>query len=206
MKISSLRKKPNKTRVIPAIFNRESMDPRLRLSGMTVLLGAHKQKGLTLIEFLIVAIIGVIALIALAVPFMAERRFSGLGKSQVEAQRDAQLVTRAIARIARESSFFSFAGPAGDSTLSFTTPCGSVSFRGGSAFNNGGPNNGQLIRTDQCVVPNVTTVLIDGTRSKITNFTATTVIPQKIVDLQVNIQYQNQRSELLQTRIYLRNG
>lgn len=166
----------------------------------------HNQKGVTLIEILIVAIIGAIALIALAVPFMAERRFSGLGKSQVEAQRDAQLVTRAIARIARESSVFSITGSAGDQTLVFTTPCGSVSFRGGSAFNNGGPNTGQLIRTDNCVAPAATSVLIDGVRSKVTNFTATSVTLNKMVDLQIDIQYQNQRSELLQTRIYLRNG
>ena len=168
----------------------------------------RSQKGITLIEILIVSIIGVIALLALAVPFMAERRFSGLGKSQVEAQRDAQLVTRAIARVARESYSYTRGGVnITDASITFKQPSESfVCFRGGSTFNNGQLHRLEGINATCGGIPTTTTVLIDGIRSKVTNFTATSVVPKKIVDLQINVQYQNQRSELLQTRIYLRNG
>ena len=161
----------------------------------------HNQKGVTLVEVLIVTIIGVIAFMALAVPFLSERRFSGLGKSQVEAQRDAQLVTRAIARIARESNSFTPSGVAGNSGATFTRATGAaVCFEGGLNF------NGQLLRRSGCGNTAGEIILIDGVRSRVTNFTAIEVVNDKLVDISLNVIYQNQRSETLQTRIYLRNG
>src|SRR3990167_8594413 len=99
----------------------------------------RSQRGVSLIEVLMVTIIGAIALMALAVPFMGERRLWGEGQSQVQAQRDAQLVTRAIARDARASEAFVITGTAGNNRVTFTTTnkttnCGALFFEGGTEF------------------------------------------------------------------------
>ena len=58
------------------------------------------RRGVTLIEMLIALVISAIAMMALAVPLIAERAMVGSGKAQTEAQRDAEMVLRAIARAA----------------------------------------------------------------------------------------------------------
>ena len=68
------------------------------------------RRGVTLIELLITIIIGAIAMLALAVPFSAERIFWLRGDTQAEAQRDAQLALRAMARVGRQSSCYEIVG------------------------------------------------------------------------------------------------
>ena len=60
------------------------------------------RRGVTLIELLITVMIGAIAMFALVPPFIAEGNFFRKGKRQTEAQRDAQMVLRAMARAVRE--------------------------------------------------------------------------------------------------------
>ena len=88
---------------------------------------AHRP-GVTLIELLVTLIVSVIVVLTMTVPFMAERLFWGTGKRQTEAQRDAHLGMRAIARAARESKTFAgttFTRPSG-CTITFTNVSGQL--------------------------------------------------------------------------------
>ena len=78
---------------------------------------AHR--GVTLVEVLITVVIASIAMMALAVPFVAERSFWGVGKRQTEAQRDAQLAMRTIARMGREGATYYLDSPENPMILRF---------------------------------------------------------------------------------------
>lgn len=153
-----------------------------------------KHRGVTLVEMLIVAIIASVATLTLAVPFSAERHFWVRGKSQTEAQRDAQLVLRAIAREAREGSSYTVIS----NQLSVVVPgCGTSTFERL-------PADGSL-RLRGC--DGTERVLINGTSSpsKATEFTPT-VVSSKLVHIRLNVLYNNRENELLETDLLLRNG
>ena len=156
------------------------------------------RRGVTFIELLITVIIGSIAMLALVVPFSAERKFWNQGKRQTEAQRDAQLVLRAMAHAIREGSTYD--------GVNFTVPCppsgtpGTVTFAlhpGGVLHQHG--CKGELI-------------LIDGIRSKAASFTIAPVVPNRLVRVQLDVTHQLRatdpftENEVLQTEIFLRNG
>ena len=149
--------------------------------------------GFTLIELLIAIVIGTIAMFALLPPFLAEGNFFRQGKRQTEAQRDAQLALRAMARTVREGSAYN----AGTNT--FTVPCGGVQFEahGDGSFHRHG-----------CLGD---ATIIDGVRSKVSNFTITPITSRLArVHLEVTHQLRatdpNQRLEILETELFLRNG
>lgn len=151
-----------------------------------------RNSGVSLIELLIVIIIGGIATLALSVPFVAERRFWMLGSAQTESQRDAQLALRAIARIVRESSGFN------DTTKEFTIGCGTVYFEKHD-------EDGSL-HLHGCLG---TRTLIDGalSKSKVQAFTVTSVSGNpKLVDIQIDVIHNGQANELLDTQLFLRNA
>lgn len=142
-------------------------------------------------------VISTIAMMALAAPFVAERRFWLLGTAQSESQRDAQVGLRAIARRARQGSSYAI-GMSG-AQIGFTTPTGSVCYQGGPVFG----NQLRLFTTLNCT--GAYTALIDGNRSQVTTFT-TASISSRIVQVQLAVQYNNSESESLITEIYLRNA
>ena len=152
------------------------------------------QQGVTLIELLIVMFLSIIALMAATTPFVGERSFWGTGSRQAEAQRSAQVVMRAIARVAREgTSYFIL-----NNQITFTTPCGT------RVFQTAGNGNNQFQMVDNCVIPALTVTLIYGVKSKVTQFVPAQ-INTKLVDIQLQVKQENQQSEQLQTQIYLRN-
>jgi type II secretory pathway pseudopilin PulG len=163
--------------------------------------------GVTLIELLITIVISTIALLALTAPFVAERSFWGIGKRQTEAQRDAQVALRAIARAAREGNAITtpLAGFSGN-TFTFTTPSCPVF---GITFS-GDPLSGQLLMTDGCA-GGLPIPLIDGVRSRVNNLVFTG-ITNKLVHIQLDVTHRlrttdpNVQNELLQTEIFLRNA
>lgn len=166
------------------------------------------EQGFSLIELLVAVIITSIAFFGLAMPFIAERSLWGSGKRQSEAQRDAQMITRAIARVARESQSYTLGGSAGDRTLLFTRPDGTtICFRGGSTF-----NNGQLQRLEPLCTSSGSS-LIDGVRSRVMDFTPTS-INGKLARVQLQVAHQNlpsyanepEKNEILKTDIFLRNN
>lgn len=166
------------------------------------------QKGFTLVELLITMVISVIAMFALAVPFVAERNFWNVGKRQAGAQRDAQMAMHAIARNAREGSASALGGSNGDAVLTITVPCpgGTTAERiieGGPAFGSA-PYKGQLEMRGGCAAAGATT-LIDGVRSKVTNMQVTEVVPDKLVRIRLEVTHQGQQNELLETELFLRN-
>ena len=150
-------------------------------------------RGFTFIEMIIAIVISTIAMMALAAPFMAERRFWLSGTAQSESQRDAQVVLRAIARKVRESTSYNVG------TNTFNVPCGTCQFRLAGASNN------QLQMVDNCTWPITTTTWIDGNRSQVTNFTITPV-NSRLVQVQLSVTYNNRESESLTTEMYLRNA
>ena len=171
-------------------------------------LGARNDRGFTLVELLITALISIIVLFAMWVPFVAENSFWNRGTSQVNAQRDAQLVLNRIARSARESTSFTPSTPAaGHNRLVLNQPCGPVTFDGGPGF-----NGGQLQITDGCAVPPLIFTLIDNVRSRVTNFTPTPVgASNKLVNIQLSVLHTNRNNtyrntETLQTELHLRNA
>ena len=153
--------------------------------------------GVTLLELLIAMIIGSIAFFALAVPFVAERSFWNTGARQAEAQRDAQFVLRAIARIARQSSGYAISE--GGAKITFTTPGGPAScVRGGATY------SGQMHLYEDCgVSPQL--MLIDGVRSRVTTL-AITAVTSSLVHIQLRVTHQNQQDEQLDTDLFLRNA
>ena len=157
------------------------------------------RRGVTLIELLIAIVIGSIAFFALTVPFVAERSFWASGRRQAEAQRDGQIALRAIARIVRQSTSCTVPGGSGPQ-FTCTAPGGSAScFRGGPSFGN------QLQRYSGACGSGTATILVDGNRSRVTSLTATT-IATNIVRVRLQITYQNQRTALFLTDLFLRNA
>ena len=163
------------------------------------------RRGFTLIEMLITLVIGSIAMFALAAPLIAEGQFFRKGKRQTEAQRDAQMAFRAIARVARQSLSYSI--PAAG-TLIFTEPVG-----GQACFQSGA--NQLLMTRPNCVggpLGTNTTVLIDGVRSRVQNFTVTQIVPNKLVRIHLEINHRLRTAdpfteqEILETELFLRNG
>jgi prepilin-type N-terminal cleavage/methylation domain-containing protein len=148
------------------------------------------KRGVTLIELLITVVIGSITLCALAMPFIADRSFWASGRGQSEAQRDAQMVMRAIARVARESTGYTAA-------TGFQPPVG--------------PSRqfclqaGQLFLADTCTNPTTSVLLIDGNRSLVTNLVIAP-ITNKLVRIQLEVTHLNRGTEQLETELLLRNA
>ena len=160
----------------------------------------RSRRGVTLIEALITVVIGAIAMFALVPPFLAEGNLFRTGKRQTEAQRDAQMALRAMARVARESAGYNASVP-GAVTFLIAPTCGGnpVTFElhaGGELHQHCGAN---------------TTILIDGARSRVANFTATS-ISTRLVQIQLQVTHRlrasnpTTRSETLVTDLYLRNA
>ena len=170
----------------------------------------QSRRGVTLIEVLIAVVISAIAMFALVPPFLAEGNLFRKGKRQTEAQRDAQMALRAMARVGRSGLE---APVIGSNRVGFTVPC--------TLFGVGAPltarvvflsSNGQLQMTNFCLGSGVTSTLIDGTRSRVTSFTSTAIIPNKLVHVQLQVTHSltatDPQSELetLDTELFLRNA
>ena len=153
------------------------------------------QRGVTLVELLVVIVISSIALMALSVPLVAERSFWASGTRQAEAQREAQLVMRAIARVAHESSSYAVAG----SQITFTAPCG------GRQFLTAGAGGKQFQMIDGCTSPPKTVTFIDGDETQVTQFNVTFINP-KLIGIDLEITENGQQNEFLQTQFFLRNA
>ena len=160
------------------------------------------QRGVTLIEVLMTVVIGVIAFFPLAMPFVAERGFSITGENQTEAQRDAQVVLRAMAGVARESSAYAYDASVPERIV-FTTPgcAGSVIFE---------LHGGGELHWHDC--GGNTFALIDGVRSQVTNLTFTPVVANKLVRVSLTVVHSRSaggpraQAEVLETELFLRNG
>lgn len=172
------------------------------------------RSGVTLIELLVAVIIGAIACLGLSAPMMAERRFWILGNAQAESQRNAQLATRAIARVAREAgqlrSISTFPWGA---IYRFETPecAGDMVFIARVA-------TGKLEFQEQCGVPGPVVTLIDGdadgdtqmnrNESWLTEFAIIEVGPEdpsKTLRVLVRVRHGGVEEELLETTLFLRN-
>ena len=152
------------------------------------------RRGFTLIEVLMTIVISSIAMMALATPFVAERRFWLLGTAQSEAQRDAQVVLRSMARTVRQSTGYNVA----TNTFNF------AGCPNGRQFRRTGAGNNQLQFVDNC--PGGQTITwIDGNRSRVTNFTIT-AINSRLVQVWLDVTYNNSENESLITEILLRNA
>ena len=168
----------------------------------------NQDRGVTLVELLIAMVIGFIAFFALTAPFMTERSFWSAGRRQAEAQRDATLALRAMARLARQSQSYTVSfpgGPSGPVRVTFNhCPCG-ASFV--NSFFEGGPTlgAGRFEMTDSCVNPGVATALIDGNRSRVAGFTVTAV-NARLLNLQLVVSHEGLETESLETQLFLRNA
>ena len=167
------------------------------------------QRGFTLMELIIAIVISVIALFGLAPLLIGGTVSFNTGKRRVEAGRDGELVLRALAHVARESSSFTINGPGDVTFVSPTSPCGIWRFQGGS----GAPFGGQLSMTDGC--PGSSVPLINGVRSQVMNFSVAPATVGNTRAVRVTIQVadqlrttlgQRQNNETLQTDLYLRNA
>lgn len=153
------------------------------------------QKGVTLIELILAMIISLIAMMATATLFVEERSLWAKGFRETEAQRDAQLVLDTIARAARQSNGYVIAG----NRITFTSTCGTQTFQ------TAGVSGDQFELIDNCAVPSQTLTLIDGVRSRVSQFVGTS-INSKLIDLRLEVTRENQQREFLQTQVFLRNA
>ena len=160
------------------------------------------KRGVTLVELLIAVVISTIALLGAMMPFMVERLFWTSGNRQLEAQRDAQMVMRAMAAVGREANSYTLTSSSGQMKIAFTFPP-SLSCSGGAYFEGGPSYNGGRLDLSDCAGSNV--ILIDGVRSKVTQLVVTSVTT-RLVNLQLQITHQNQEHESLQTTLLLRNA
>lgn len=168
------------------------------------------RRGVTLVELLMVAVISSIGFVALALPFAAERSMWGNGKRQSEAQRDAQMALRAIARVARESLAYSVVNPGpNQGAVGFDQPGGAT---GIDTCVRGGPSdNFQLTVRPSCNGA-ISQVLIDGVRSRIASFRVVPVVPNQQLRIELLVRHRlrqndtRENEELLITEVYLRNG
>ena len=172
------------------------------------------RRGVTLIELLVALIISSIAMMALVIPFVAERAFLGSGKAQAEAQRDTEMVLRAIARAARQSDAVDpgtfIPGPNGQ--IQFNNPitrCFQANTATGKLFMTtpGGP----ILTSCGAGGPQPGVELIDGNRSRVTNFSPL-IVNSKLVRVHLEVTHTpivggpRQEKEVLETEIFLRNG
>lgn len=174
------------------------------------------QKGVTLIELLMAIVIGSIAFFPLAIPLVGERSFWGAGQRQTEAQRDAQMALRAMARVARECSAYNVLNPGPNAgQLSLINSSGPPDpFAGPNCFLGGpaAPYNGLFLQRKSCDNFASTVVLIDGVRSQVQGFTITQVVPNKLVRVQLQVTHRLRtsdpvtRNETLVTELFLRNA
>jgi prepilin-type N-terminal cleavage/methylation domain-containing protein len=158
------------------------------------------RRGMTLVELLVTLVIAGIAFSTIVIPFATERAFWKVGERKAEAQQSAEVVLRAMGRHGRHASQFAITTIGPQTILTFTPISGSAMiFRGGPAF-----NGGQLIMQD---ISN-SGVLIDGVRTKVTNYTVTTLIPNRLVRVRLEVQHvaDANRKEVMETEIHLRNG
>lgn len=157
--------------------------------------------GFTLVELLMTMIISSIAFMALVVPFVAERTFWATGRRETAAQRDAHMAVHTISRAARESSAANVTTlSAGHLRLTLARPCGTASFEGGPAF-----NGGQLVLTDGCESPAVTSVMIDGAGSRLLGFDASGSGTDTLW-VRLNVTNENEGSKIIETKVFLRNA
>ena len=168
-------------------------------------------RGATLIELVIAVMIGAIVLMALVIPYAAERSFWHVGSYQAEAQRDADMVLRSMALTARQGQSYTVTNVAtNDLKVTFAMPasagCGSpVYFEGGTAFPS--PlNGGQFVWRNGCASPAATVTLIDGVKSKVSAFTPTTIVANKLVKVNLTVIHKNQQTEIMEKQLFLRNG
>src|SRR6185295_10072505 len=84
-----------------------------------------------------------------------------------------------------------------------TTSC-TMFFEGGSAYPSA-LNGGQLVWQNNCASPAVTATLVDGTKSKVSNFTFTSVSP-KLVKVNLSVVHQNEQTEITEKQIFFRNA
>lgn len=159
--------------------------------------------GVTLVELLVAFLICGIAFFGLAVPFFSDRLFWMQGERQVEAQRDAQVVLRAMARSARTSSRHNLTVGASANSITFNLLCSDGVTSGTRQFTGTPGSGGQLQMTDSCSGQTVT--LIDGNRSQVTDWQVTAVTSQLVL-VRLQVTQKGERSELLETEIYLRNA
>ena len=155
------------------------------------------ERGVTLVELMVTMVLGTIVLLAAVMPFIAERSFWATGRRQAEAQRDAQMALRAMARTARQGQGYTVNGTSDLLTLNFTG-CNRQFQRSGAA-------NEKLLLVDNCVAPATTQTLIDGTKSRVTQL-AFTAVTSKLVTIQLQVTHENQRNETMQTNLFLRNA
>ena len=157
-------------------------------SGFSVI---RSSAGVTIVELLMAIIISSIAFMALAVPFVSERTFWIAGKAQTESQRSAQVVLRAIARVARESKRL-------EPGKGFLTPtCGA-----GKEFSWVGE---EIQFTDRCSGGPAVTIA-----TGVTEFNLEQVVLNNRFRVRVHIRVRQlnrpNEDEILDTEIYLRNG
>lgn len=166
------------------------------------------RRGVTLIEVLMATVISAIAMFALAAPLIAEGQLFRKGKRQTESQRDAQIALRAVARTARQGGSYQVTGASPSHILTIYDKPGGViigCFQGGPVF-------GSQFQTDTTACSPASPALIDALRSRVTSFTVTPVIPNKLVRIRLDVSHRLQTSdsytenELLETELFLRNG
>ncbi len=140
-------------------------------------------------------VIGVIAFMPLAMPFVAERSFWRSGSAKAESQRDAQLVLRAMARAARESTSYTLTPDGG--RVQFATPdcpAGSVAFE---------VHDTAELHWHTCDGDEV--ALVDGARSQVVEFTVTRVTT-RLLHVRLHVIYDGRDDEILETQLHLRNA
>ena len=155
--------------------------------------------GVTLVELLVTLLIAGIAFFGLAVPFFSERSFWRQGERQTEAQRNAQVGLRALARSARSSSQYILAG----GSITFNVVCPDGVTPGTQQFIGTPGPGGQFQLVDSCSDQTVT--FIDGNRSQVTGWQATAVT-SRLVRVRMQVTQKGEKNELLETEIYLRNA
>ena len=167
----------------------------------------RNQRGVTLLELLIVIIISVILVLTAMVPFVAERLFWGRGRRRVESQQDAQIVMRAIERVARGSKNYTYPVGGNPNRIDFTDTAGCT-----RQVQLAGASNTQLQLVNNCVSPTPPPLtLIDGNRSRVTNWVITPV-NTKLVTIQLRVAHRllatdpREENETLVTEFFLRNA
>ena len=167
------------------------------------------RRGVTIIELLMTIIIGSIAVLAMWPPFVAERLLWNKGKRQTEAQRDAQMGLRAIARSGRESRSYEVTNPAPDEIqvrfFKFIDECfiGTPTSQGGI---------GRLVFNPGCEFGAAGIVLIDGVRSRVEEFIPSPVPGNpKLAQIHLVVSHRlrttdnRSENEVLDTTLFLRN-